>query len=526
MDDKGQEIPRDDQGLYLVKQCPGCKSRMRKRLTYCVNCPDKQKLTTHPDCKKLDKSSGATKLRSVKDAESKFDGRHIRVTSVDQATGTHNKCMRLVDATASIIEESTLECDATTPLDNAYEIRVMPPAMYNPSGEARLIEEYTECCTRYGVRGAPGVEEADVVREFIEIHADAGAMNRRCTEDPESFLSRVVLYLGGFHVCMNTLSVLYKALELQGIVKLAAIYTFESPSAFDLLCSCSKYEKSKTFVRDVLKTSLVTSLIDAVVDDSGGSITRDNIKGEHVERYLMDDMGDKNFINIRHVLYMLNAFELLTSSESTDDVGDGQPGMDRFDCGRRYLLPLFFALGSMKYGPETVLELAMVYHQFQRGHRQHRRSTFTLDNKWYDRRIEEVNRSQKSHLSSGIVTPDKIENSSLIIQGAKIYRQAALSSVDMKSASRKAEKTYVNYSPEISKISGLFSEMGVWKKQRNRQQAFRLDDQEKVIDDRSTIESIMSYGIKGMGDNIPGILEGGNHRPTHPPSLVNKLLGR
>ena len=127
----------------------------------------------------------------------------------------------------------------------------MPPAMYNPSGEARLIEEYTECCTRYGVRGAPSVEEADVVREFIEIHADAGAMNRRCTEDPESFLSRVVLYLGGY----------------------------------------------------------------------------------------------------------------------------GQPGMDRFDCGRRYLLPLFFALGSAKYGPETVLELAMVYHQFQRGHRQHRRST-------------------------------------------------------------------------------------------------------------------------------------------------------
>ena len=39
--------------------------------------------------------------------------------------------------------------------------------------------------------------------------------------------------------------------------------------------------------------------------------------------------------------------------------------------------------------------------------------------------------------------------------------------VDMNSASRKAEKTYVNYSPEISKISGLFSAMGVWKKQRD-----------------------------------------------------------
>ena len=89
-----------------------------------------------------------------------------------------------------------------------------------------------------------------------------------------------------------------------------------------------------------------------------------------------------------------------------------------------------------------------------------------MDNKWRDRRIEEVNRSLKSHLSSGVVTPDRVEHSSLIIQGAKIYRQAALSSVDMNSASRKAEKTYVNYSPEISKISGLFSAMGVWKKQR------------------------------------------------------------
>ena len=142
-----------------------------------------------------------------------------------------------------------------------------------------------------------------------------------------------------------------------------------------------------------------------------------------------------------------------------------------------------------------------------------------MDNKWYDRRIEEVNRSQKSHLSDGVVTQDRVEQSSLIIQGAKIYRQAALSSVNMSNASRKAEKTYVNYSPEISKISGLFSAMGVWKKQRDRQQAFRLDDQDKVIDDKITMESIMSYGKSGMGENIPGILEGGNHT-----SLV-KLLG-
>ena len=143
-----------------------------------------------------------------------------------------------------------------------------------------------------------------------------------------------------------------------------------------------------------------------------------------------------------------------------------------------------------------------------------------MDNKWCDRRIEEVNRSQKSHLSSGIVTPDRVEHSCLIIQGAKIYRQAALSSVDMNSASRKAEKTYVNYSPEISKISGLFSAMGVWKKQRDRQQAFRLDDQDKVIDDKITMESVMSYGKSGMAKNIPGILEGGNRRSAHPPSLI------
>ena len=66
--------------------------------------------------------------------------------------------------------------------------------------------------------------------------------------------------------------------------------------------------------------------------------------------------------------------------------------------------------------------------------------------------------------------------------------------------------------------------MGVWKKQRDRQQAFRLDDQDKVIDDKSTMESIMSYGKSGMGENIPGILEGGDRRPAHPPSLI-KLLG-
>ena len=207
-------------------------------------------------------------------------------------------------------------------------------------------------------------------------------------------------------------------------------------------------------------------------------------------------------------------------SEKPAEVGDGQPGMDRFDCGRRHLLPLFFALGSTKYGPETVVELAMVYHQFQRGLREHRRSTFTLDNKWYDRRIEEVNRSQKSHLSDGVVTQDRVEQSSLIIQGAKIYRQAALSSVNMSNASRKAEKTYVNYSPEISKTSCLFTNMGVWKKQRNRQQAFQLDSQDRAIDDRRTMESIMSYGESGMRENIPNILEEDSRRPTHPPSLV------
>ena len=68
--------------------------------------------------------------------------------------------------------------------------------------------------------------------------------------------------------------------------------------------------------------------------------------------------------------------------------------------------------------------------------------------------------------ASALVRVTNVEHSSLIIHGAEIYRQAALSSVDVNSASRKAEKTYVNYSPEISKISGLFSAMGVWKKQR------------------------------------------------------------
>ena len=109
---------------------------------------------------------------------------------------------------------------------------------------------------------------------------------------------------------------------------------------------------------------------------------------------------------------------------------------------------------------------------------------------------------------------------SVIGKKVQLVRERLLmNSVDMNSASRKAEKTYVNYSPEISKISGLFSAMGVWKKQRDRQQAFRLDDQDKVIDDKITMESIMSYGKSGMGENIPGILEGGNHT-----SLV-KLLG-
>ena len=193
--------------------------------------------------------------------------------------------------------------------------------------------------------------------------------------------------------------------------------------------------------------------------------------------------------------------------------------MDRFDCGRRHLLPLIFALASIKYDPETVLELAMIHRQFQPGHRQHRRSTLALDNKRYDRRIEEVNWSQKSHLSNGIVTPNRVEQSSLIIQGAKIYRQAAPSSVNMNNTSRKAEKTYVNYSPEISKISSLFTKMGVWKNQRDRQQPFQLGNQDRAIDDGCTMESIMSYGKSGMTDNIPGILEGGNRRPTHPPSV-------
>ena len=62
--------------------------------------------------------------------------------------------------------------------------------------------------------------------------------------------------------------------------------------------------------------------------------------------------------------------------------------------------------------------------------------------------------------------------------------------------------------------------MGVWKKQRNRQQAFQLDSQDRAIDDRRTMESIMSYGESGMRENIPNILEEDSRRPTHPPSLV------
>lgn len=94
---------------------------------------------------------------------------------------------------------------------------------------------------------------------------------------------------------------------------------------------------------------MVFSLINAVVLSlATQGITRDTVTPDMILDYLKDDQDDLNFRNVRSVFYALNALELMFSAESMDDVDGGQPGMDRFDAGRRFLLPLFIALGNFE----------------------------------------------------------------------------------------------------------------------------------------------------------------------------------
>lgn len=164
----------------------------------------------------------------------------------------------------------------------------------------------------------------------------------------------------------------------------------------------------------------------------------------------------------------------------------------------------------------------MIYFQFQKEFREYHRDTFVLDGKFYDRRIEEVNRAQKSLLPAGQVTQAKVEDSALMIQLAKIMASVSLNSVFSESSSTalpflKDKKCYIDLIPELVLMLKLFNTNKVWHKVPGRQEVYRLDDPRKEVKKGATMADLNDYGLGHMAINIPEIIA--EKYPTHPPSV-------
>jgi hypothetical protein len=229
----------------------------------------------------------------------------------------------------------------------------------------------------------------------------------------------------------------------------------------------------------------------------------------HIIHFLSDTEEDKNFENVKFVFEMLSALELVISSERRED-------MTCFNAGRTYLLPFFFSCGSITYGPETVCELALTEHQMSQELRDYTEQNFTLDKKFLDRRIEEVNRLHKSIIPDGQITENKVVVSALSIEESKSVYSIAKNSLGMSVRRPHEAKTYIDITVDILRVFAIFDKNKVWTKVRDRQNVFRMDDQDVEVSERLTIAALHEYGIQGMTKNIPGILKVNSKRPTHP----------
>ena len=404
-----------------------------------------------------------------------------------------------------------------------HEITLLPPAMFNPTGFDRLRQEYTELGQIFKVAGFPGVESPS--RYFLEVHSDAGAMFR--PNDRASYLYGIITYLGGFHVMSNTMDAVCKALDHQGMEDVASKHGYSSPGQLGYVMGNCKYDKTKTFLSCVVRVAMGQSLINTIIKASNGKLSRESIQLEDCNAYLQNDEGDLNFRNVKNIFNVLNSLELMFASESTDDVSNGQAGMDRYDAGRRFLLPFFYSCGSVTYGPETVLEMLMVYVQFKREFREYHRSSWIIDNKHHDRRMEEVNRGQKFHCGGGMMTKKVVEESTVLLANSRESEKSSLASVDLRKKAHGYSRSFMTLAPDLAAVTKLLDDEEIWVKTPDRKETYHLGNRGKTVDAKLTMEALMKYGEEGLQRNLPALVSsavGDNKRPKHPQAAWNVLV--
>jgi hypothetical protein len=270
----GEIVPVDAQGVQLVKICPNCEQRYSSRKQFCdergfkLGCG---KLEVDPLCKSLPILS-ESKLRKRQERQSNTDGDCSTGYTLSKDGSKVVETIRLKDGTPMRSEDyffSKSSVNAILTDEDGVSIVVLPPVMYNPCGKVRTENELNELATILKVANARDVPAGEEKRLWLIVSSDAGAINRQATEVSESSCSGIIVLLGDFHVCMNTMAAIYKALDAQGIEKMIKAHGFESPISIDLLKGCGKYEKSKTFLMYIFKPALTMALIEEVVNCSG-----------------------------------------------------------------------------------------------------------------------------------------------------------------------------------------------------------------------------------------------------------------
>ena len=377
-------------------------------------------------------------------------------------------------------------------------VTVCTPVMVNPNSIKTVGHVYHSILTLAGVIGPKKYG-----RLVAETSNDCGSHFPELIDDYSSELSRLIVWLGHFHIDLNVLALVYKLIQPQGLSQFFNIHGFRSPGQVLLLTEVQNFHKSRAFLRDLFTPAIVLSLLYAIQikleennDEEVEEITWETIDRHRIEAI---ELGDDTVINQFHVLDILIAFEMITCGQ-----------FENVYAGIRFLFPYMLVTGMTDYVPGLAREVAILDHRCLPEFREYRKKTYSLNNgtingKSYDQLMEEINRSQKQNMPDGVILSELyIKIAAFQVNIGPLESETVNKSlgIEVKNSNKPSQVHHQNVVPQIKEMYDLLNESNTFQIVENRSFINQLgyndndNSNNNQVFVKSDLKSLYEHGIE------------------------------
>lgn len=219
------------------------------------------------------------------------------------------------------------------------------------------------------VIGVPQPEGKDIppgtpVRYFIDVCCDAGVSLDALREWGPPYSTKVVAWLGTWHICKNFYQIAYEVLTPLNLIPFLEIWGRIGIRAQQAMIDVAHVRKSFDFLRDGIRLALLLAAMTSFLNSLSSTEDVSSATLEDFFHYMEsseDESGnrDATFENYRFVLFdLLFKIDLLKNSMRTND-------MAGFNAARIFLMPFCFALHHILYSKRHIQEVFQLYERIR-----------------------------------------------------------------------------------------------------------------------------------------------------------------